>query len=200
MPLPTSSTRFLCKTSPNLPFELRRPLVQPAALLFCALSFVCACGGGPHATAPPPKSTSETRGPPIRFAYGTTQGTVFSSTESRGRATAVLFVTTFDLVSQAVARTLNDTVRRHRPRANALAVVLEVPKYAVLAESFRQSLGLVYPVALADADTLSGRGPFGPVRVVPTLVVLDRKGRRVWQKVGLVSASELSRALSDAGS
>ena len=43
----------------------------------------------------------------------------------------------------------------------------------LLADAFRSSLSLDYPVALADDETRAGSGPFGFVARVPTLVVLD---------------------------
>jgi hypothetical protein len=110
----------------------------------------------------------------------------------------VLFVTTYDLASQIEAKRLDEIVRRHRPRANAGAVVLEPPKYAVLADAFRSSLGLGYEVALADAATLAGQGPFGNIPHVPTLFVLDRAGRLVWQKSGLATPREIEQALAAA--
>ena len=137
-------------------------------------------------------------GEPIYFSFGTTEGKEFSSEVTRGRVTAVLFVTTFDLASQAEARHLNDVQRTHSPRLNAGVVVLEAPKYATFAEVFRTSLGLGYPVAIADAGTLAGAGPFGSVDRVPTLVVLDRDGREVARLVGLTTAAQIESAVETA--
>jgi hypothetical protein len=135
----------------------------------------------------------------IEFVFGTTEGGEFSSRASRGRATAVLFVTTYDLASQLVARRLDDVVRSRRPRANAGAVVLEPPKYALLADAFRTSLNLSYPVAIADDDTRLQSGPFGRIDRVPTLVVLDRSSREVWRKPGALSEQEIDEALAKGG-
>ena len=161
------------------------------------LSFV-ACS---DPKAPRAEPASENQARPIEFAFGTTEGDLFDSASTRGRSTAILFVTTFDLASQAQARYLNEVVREHTPRANAGAVVLEPPKHRVLAEAFRTSLGLVYPVALANPSTLSGEGPFGAILGVPTLVVLDRDGRPVFRNTGAVSKELLDAALgaADAG-
>ena len=155
------------------------------AVLLCA----CASQAGPAASA------SARRGEPVYFAFGTTEGGEFSSESTRGRATAILFATTFDLASQAEARHLNDVLRTYRPRINAGVVVLEAPKYATFAEVFRTSLGLTYPVAIADAGTLLGEGPFGNVDRVPTLIVLDRDGREVKRLIGLQKPSEIESAL-----
>ena len=162
-----------------------------AAALALALTH---CGGSPSSAprAPQPQSS------PISFVYGTTEGGELSSATTRGRATALLFVTTYDLVSQLQARQLDEIVRRHRPRANAGAIVLETPKYAVFADSFKQTLGLSYPVAIADDETRQGGGPFGRVSIVPTLVVLDRRGRETFRKQGLAAPRDIEGALAGA--
>jgi hypothetical protein len=109
--------------------------------------------------------------------------------------TAILFATTFDLASQVEAARLNDLLHRHRPRINVGAVVLEPPKYALLADTFRTSLRLDYPVAIADDETRQGGGPFGRIARVPTLIVLDAAGHEVWRKSGVVALRELEDAL-----
>lgn len=139
-----------------------------------------------------------TGGEPIEFSFGTTQGDLFGSAATRGRATGVLFVTTFDLASQAQARFLNEVYKAHRPRPHVAAVVLEPPKHRVLAEAFRTSLGLDYPVALANPSTLSGDGPFGTILGVPTLVVLDREGRIAFRSTGAVSKDTMEAAFTAA--
>lgn len=152
------------------------------------------CAGEERPVASSSAGSSEA----IAFAYGTTEGGEFSSRGTRGRATIVLFVTTYDLPSQLEARRVDEILRRFRPRVNAGAVVLEAPKYAVFADAFRTTMNLAYPVALADEDTLQRRGPFGHVDRVPTLVVLDRNGREVWRKAGMISAREIEAALTEA--
>ena len=159
---------------------------------FVGAVLLCACASQ---SAGPATQGGAGRGEPIYFSYGTTEGTEFSSETTRGRATAILFVTTFDLASQAEARHLNDVLRTHRPRINAGVVVLEAPKYATFAEVFRTSLGLNYPVAIADAGTLLGEGPFGSVDRVPTLIVLDSYGREGSRLIGLRKPSEIESAL-----
>jgi hypothetical protein len=164
----------------------RRPLLLALGVVACAAA---------QARAP---ETEARRGEPIYFSFGTTEGTEFNSELTRGRVTAVLFVTTFDLASQAEARHLNDVLRTRVPRINAGAVVLEPPKYATLADVFRASLGLTYPVAIADAATLAGAGPFGAVERVPTLIVLDRSGREVARLAGLATRAQIEAAVAEA--
>jgi len=156
-----------------------------------SLGWVVACASPPARAPEEPRAQAQ----PIEFSFGTTEGELFDSASTRGRCTLVLFVTTFDLASQAQARYLNEVIREHRPRANAGAVVLEPPKHRILAGAFRTSLGLVYPVALANPSTLSGSGPFGRIAGVPTLVVLDRDGQPVFRSQGAVSKAQMLEAL-----
>jgi hypothetical protein len=138
------------------------------------------------------------RGEPVAYAFGTTDGAVVTSETTRGRVTVLLFLTTFDLASQAQAKHLEQLYRRHAPRFNAIAVVMEPPKYAELARSFGDVLGLSYPVALADEATLSGAGPFGAVTSVPSWVVLDRDARAVFAKAGALAPRDLEKTLRSA--
>jgi hypothetical protein len=159
------------------------------------------CAAPPRdASGPVTGSEAEPRQRPLFFSFTTTEGKSLDHSTTRGRATALLFLTTFDPASQVQAKALEQAFRSHRPRVNAGAVVLEAQSYGVLADVFRESLKLTYPVALADAATLSGDGPFGKIDRVPTTVVLDRAGRVVWQKAGLATIEELSDALSTGSS
>ncbi len=112
-----------------------------------------------------------------------------------GRATVLLFVTTFDPASQVVAEHVDSLLRSHRPRANGLVVVLEAAKYATLAEVYGQSLDLTMPVVLAGEDSLGGEGPFGKIGRVPTTFILDAKGRVIWTQEGLVTPRQVAHAL-----
>ncbi|HET7544190.1 MAG TPA: hypothetical protein VFK05_30175 [Polyangiaceae bacterium] len=144
------------------------------------------------------ESDSDTRGQVQRYVFGTTQGEEISAEGMRGRVTALVFVTTFDLASQLAAKQLNQALHTHRPRINAAAVVLEAPKYAPLADVFRSSLQLSYPVAIADLAMLSRNSTLGEVHSVPTLIVFDPQGREVLRQYGAFSNEELDGWLTRA--
>lgn len=167
---------------------------RAAAVLFAALLAACSV-----APAPPPTVPAKARSAPIEFAFGTPTGETLSSQSTRGRVTALLFVATFDLTSQLMARRLDEVVRRHTPRVNAGAVALEAPNDAPLVDVFRTSLGLSYPVALTNSVGFDQPTPFGRLDQVPTLVILDRHGREVARAQGVVSERELDAALTEAG-
>jgi hypothetical protein len=167
------------------------------SLAFGSFLLVTACQQ--VADAPPQDETeSDTRGQVQRYVFGTTEGEEISAEGMRGRVTVLVFVTTFDLASQLAAKQVNQVLHTHRPRINAAAVVLEAPKYAPLADVFRTSLQLAYPVAIADLAMLAQSSTLGEIHSVPTLIVLDPQGREVLRKYGAFSNEELDGWLTRA--
>jgi hypothetical protein len=108
----------------------------------------------------------------------------------------LLFVTTYDNVSLAVVRRLIDLWRRRAPRFNAVLVVLEPPQNAELVTVYRESLGGELDVALADPETFNGGGPFGDMRAVPAVVLLDRDARVVMHGFGVEAYREAESTLT----
>jgi hypothetical protein len=161
-------------------------------LLWLAVS-IAGCSAGRD-----PKKTRVSAGcdGPLRFGYYTLDGAALSSRSTLGRPLAMLFVTTFDLTSQVVAKRLDGQFRRNADWLSAAAIVLEDPNNAVLAAAFRSALGLSYPIAMADAATRRGESDFGEVDAVPALVLLDARGCRRFFKMGLIDERELERALT----
>jgi hypothetical protein len=181
----------------------RGPL--PAAGLGAALLLLaplCACQTTPvPATAEAAEEAPATRrGEPLSFYFPPAgDESEVSSESTRGRVTALLFITMFDIASQVSARRLGEVLVALTPRANAAAVVIEPPLYAELLPTYRESLSLPYPVVMADYATQSGTGPFGNIAHVPTLVVLDREGRETFRHQGPLEADDIERALRRAG-
>jgi hypothetical protein len=162
--------------------------VTRADTLLAAWLLLCACQ---RPVDEPVIAARAAPGRVLEFAFGTTDGEEISSITTRGRVTVLVFVTTFDLASQVVAKRLNQVLHAHRPRFNAGAVVLEAPKYAPLADVFRSALELSYKVALADLPNLDREAGLGAIRSVPTVLVLDREGREIVRKPGTCSVSDL---------
>lgn len=167
-------------------------------LALSSLAPLCACQSS---TLPPTAETPAARlGEPIYFDFPSAGADAEVSSEStRGRVTALLFITMFDIASQIIARRLGEAITTFTPRVNAAAVVIEPPLYAELLPSYRESLSLPYPVVMADYATQSGAGPFGDITRVPTLVVLDREGRETFRHQGPLERDELEQALQRAG-
>jgi hypothetical protein len=162
--------------------------------LFCALAL---SGCYTQEGEAPPASAAQL-GEPVQFAFGTIDGGELSSDNTRGRTTALLFVTTYDLPSQGEALILRDVLARHKPRANGGIVMLEPPRSAALAQVWRDQLDLDLPVAMASPALLAGESQVGRVSGVPTLLVLDRRGRIVFRYEGSLSREKVEASLRDA--
>lgn len=135
---------------------------------------------------------------PLRFALGSVDGEVFTEREFAGRVSILLFATSYDVASQALARHLLDLYRLRAPRLNAALVMLEPPKNVEICRSFRDVLELPYPVLMADAQTLRGTGPFGSLASVPAWVILRRDGSVSHAIVGALSRKQLEQAIAEA--
>lgn len=154
-----------------------------------------ACGkaSGPPAEVPPGLSTAPQR-PPIAFAFDSLDERPVGSEATQGKPTIVVFVTTGSLTSQAQLDFLIAMARHDADRVNYAAVALEQRDDRELVELYRKALSIPFPVAMADASTLAGAGPFGDVSTVPVTVMLDRLGRVVWRTEGRVAKSDELRA------
>lgn len=135
-------------------------------------------------------------GPVRTFEFELLDGTRIDHRSLRGRMTLVAFLATYDTASQAQARFLKAALLRHVPRINVLAIVLEPEHHRPLVDAFRSSLELPYLVALADRDTIAGRGPFEGLHHVPSVVLLDRDGHERWRHLGIIETVALRKAIA----
>ena len=149
----------------------------------------------PATPAAPAAPAAALTSPRVEFEYRDLRGEPVTSATTRGRALCVLFVTTYDLASQVQARRVDEVVGAYGRRAGGLLVVLEEGQYAPLAAAYRDALTLALPVAMADPATLAGKGPFGRIDRVPTLVVLDAEGRETSRRAGVLTRSDVEAAL-----
>jgi hypothetical protein len=137
---------------------------------------------------------------PTIFRFALPDGTSIGTEDVVGRSTVILFLTTYDAVSQAIAHRLEELQHTRKPRINVVAVALEPPQNAPLVSVYRSTLALSFPVAMADGDTLDGRGAFGDVRAVPALVLLDEHARVVRRGVGVEVLSAIESELKASSS
>jgi hypothetical protein len=146
------------------------------------------------AQAPPEPNPS---GPVVHFAFDGVDGTALTSESLRGRLSVIGFAATYDMASQAQARFLTGLFRSHAPRINAALLILETRENLPMVEAFVSALDLPYPVAFADDATIAGKGPFAGLHSVPSVVILDEKGREVWRRLGIVDEAELHDVLRE---
>jgi hypothetical protein len=156
---------------------------------------------GCHVTEAEPSAVPRAElGEPVQFTFGTLDGSELSSDTTRGRTTALLFVTTYDLPSQAEALMLRELLATHKPRANGAIVMLEPPKSAPLAQVWADSLALKLPIAMASPTLMSGDSQLGRIEGVPTLIVLDRRGRLVARRDGAQTREQIDALIDQADS
>jgi hypothetical protein len=127
---------------------------------------------------------ADARRPPASNAF-------VDARDLQGRITLVVFVTTYDVASQAATRFVQRLAREHVPRLNVVLVVLERMESRPLVEAFADALDLTFPVAMADEATIAGQGPFQGLHHVPSFVVLDREGRERERQLGLIEYAPL---------
>jgi hypothetical protein len=167
-----------------------------AGLLLCvaSIAFACACSSRPPSLGPAGPTAAAQR-PVLQFSYEALDGTLLSTESLSKRVTVIGLFTSYDVPSQVVVRFLANLARTHTPRLNVAALMLEGPENKPLVEAFTASLGLPYPVALADAATIAGEGPFAGLHHVPSVVILDREGREAWRHVGFVDQARIEAAV-----
>jgi len=173
--------------------------LSPALVLALAPGIlVSACG-----TKPPPEpvgiSHVETpepiTGKAVDFAYDSLDARPVSASAMRGKVTVLAFVATYDLGSQAQVNYLVAMAKHDAAKVNYVMVALDQRTERELVEVYKTDLNVTFPVALADAETIGGGGPFGDVHRIPAVVVLDREGQMVWKKTGLAKPDEIRAAM-----
>lgn len=165
-------------------------LARGVAHLIVALLGACSAGQGSVQSA-----AEVDIGDPVQFTFGTIDGEELSSDTTRGRTTALLFVTTYDLPSQAEAQLLREVLATHKPLANGAIVMLEAPQAAPLARVWADSISVKLPIAMAGPAVLSGESQLGRIAGVPTLIVLDRRGRLVGKHEGAMTREQIAESL-----
>jgi hypothetical protein len=159
------------------------------------------CGGvagKTNANKLPPPDPSAADVPvaaPVQFAWNDLRDRPVSSATMQGRVTVICFIATYDVTSQAQVRFLQRLHKEHAPRLNVALIVLEQPENRPLVEAYVNALELPFPVALADAATIRGEGPFRGLHHVPSIAILDRDGRERYRHLGLIELTPLEEAV-----
>ncbi|HEX8704981.1 MAG TPA: TlpA disulfide reductase family protein [Myxococcaceae bacterium] len=118
--------------------------------------------------------------------------------ELTGQVVLVSFFATWCFPCLAEIPTLEALQRDYGPRGfRVVAVGMDLEGARVLAP-FAEHYGLNYPVLLADERIISGRSVFGPIRELPTTVILDREGRAVAAWHGVAGHEDVSQQIEKA--
>lgn len=170
-----------------------------AAALATAVACVPVAPREPIGQTPPPSSSPPTG--PVAFDFASLDERSVSAPAFRGKPAVLAFLVSDSLAGQAEADVMARVAQRQAGAAHVAIVALEPPERRELVQGFlsfftdRTRAPLLG--AMADADTLLGQGPFGDVRGL-TVLVLDRAGRVVFRRSGVVEAADIARALAAA--
>jgi hypothetical protein len=179
----------------------RPPRASIALPLGLAGAMLAGCGAKPiprDPEAPVPTASAAVEVDPakvVTFSCTAVDGAEVSTATVAGRATIVAFLTSYDPTSLAEARFLIELAHTHAPRINVVAFVLERPENLPLVKEFAEILAPPFPVCLADADTIAGRGPFEGMNSVPSIAILDEDGHEKYRHLGFQKQDEIEAAL-----
>ena len=134
--------------------------------------------------------TREAAAPEVRFTA--LSGENFATSDLRGKVVLVNFWATSCETCVQEMPMLIETHRRFAPRGYATVAVAMSYDHPNLVADYAQKNALPFRVALDVSGEIATR--FGDVRLTPTTIVLDRRGRIVKQYLGEPDEAEL-RAL-----
>ena len=155
-----------------------------------AAALIVACGGAAKEEAPVGVSTADTHAP-VTFAFDSLDARPVTSAAMQGKPAVLLFVTTWDTLSQAEVGYVVAVAGEEGERTSFALVALQDPSARELVEIYRDTMKVSFPVALGDPATIAGGGSLGDVHEVPSIVMLDAAGRVAWRHAGLVKPDEL---------
>ena len=172
---------------------MRTPL---AATLFVLAVTMPACGAKEGSGPAVGVSTADGAptvpvGKEAVFVFDSLDARPVSSAAMRGKPAVLCFVTTGDIVGQAQLSYLVGMSKNDKDTVSYAMIALHPRKETLLVETYRDTLGVDFPVALADGSSTTEAGPFGEIPAVPTTIILDRFGRIVWKHTGLAKNDEL---------
>ena len=159
-----------------------------AAIALVAIS----CGGGAK-TSPAGMTVSESTEAPI-WEFSSLDARPVSSAAMMGKPVALVFVTTYDPISQQQVN-YDLPLAADFPNVTFVLVALQDPSARELVEIYRDTLKIKFPVALADAATIAGGGTLGDVHHIPTTLLVARDGKIAWRNEGGVMPAEMREHL-----
>ena len=157
-----------------------------------ALVFVVACGGAAKTTPTGVTVTESTEAPVWEFS--SLDARPVSSAAFAGKPVALVFVTTYDPISQQQVN-YDLSIADDFPNVAFALVALQDASARELVEIYRDTFKIKFPVALADAATIAGGGTLGDVHRIPSTVLIGRDGRIVWRTSGGVMPAEMREHL-----
>lgn len=115
-----------------------------------------------------------------------------------GNVVLVSFFATWCFPCVAELPTLQALQRDYGPQGFRMVGVGMDLEGAKVLEPFAYSMELNYPVLLADERIREGKSVFGPIRALPTTVLMDREGRVLGAWQGMAPHEAVAKAIEKA--
>ncbi len=178
-------------------------MASPGKRAISAASLVILALGAPGCTRKEPEAPvgASDKGEPelgrsVSFEFDSLDARPVTSAALRGKVSVLVFVTTWDLLSQAQVGYVVQMAKHDGDQVNYVLVALQDRADRELVEEYGRTLKVTFPVALGDPASRVGQGPLGDVHMIPTVVIVDSEGRLRWKHVGLAKNDVLRGALS----
>jgi hypothetical protein len=158
---------------------------RASALLLLGLA-AGACGGAGRGTA---------GGVPVHLRLAALDGGEIDTATYLGRVVVLHLFTTDGVASQLDGDQLGDLHRSEPRRAVVIGIAVDPVSYSI-ASAWRRGMGTRYLIAMADDALRRGASPLGPVKTVPTTVVLDPRGRTAHRIERPLARGELAKLVA----
>jgi hypothetical protein len=165
-------------------FEERR--VNRAALVL--LLAACADTGPP----PMPKAPTDV---PIELVLPTVQGPPVDLAALRGNVVLVDVMATWSVASQSEVHTFQRLLVAYRERGLRIVSIAMDSQTPQLVSTWVETLGIIWPMALATPEVIEGRSPLGRIPEIPRTMILDRHGFVRFDRSGVVPPADLAKAI-----
>ncbi len=163
-----------------------------------ALALVGCVRAEPEPRAPVEPVEERATEPVAPFVFDSLDARPVARDALRGKPAVLVFVTTWDIASQAQVGFVVRMAERDGDVVTYALVALHERHERELVEAYARTLKVTFPVALGDAESRVGRGPLGDVHQIPTVLVLDAAGRVVKRHIGLTKTDALRASVERA--
>jgi peroxiredoxin len=150
----------------------------------------------PATTERDPTSRADNKSAPPavapEFALKDLSGNLMKLSDYRGKVVIVNFWATWCLPCRMEIPTFIKLTQKYRARGLEIIGVSVDEDGADGVQSFAETSGINYPVAIANPDTIES---YGPIDAIPTTFIIDREGRVYQAHRGMVTYEKIESAI-----
>jgi hypothetical protein len=165
---------------------------MPASSLTTVLAgllFLAACAD----TGPPaPRAPTDV---PIELVLPTIQGPAVDLASLRGNVVLIDVMATWSVASQSEVRTFQHLLVSYRERGLRIVSIAMDSQTPQLVSTWVETLGIIWPMALATPEVIEGRSSLGRIPEIPRTMILDRRGFVRFDRSGMIPPGELAKTL-----